>query len=619
MAVEINESAFIVPSSQSIALSQMVSTTASASDPAYLVLTGLDRDEYTAGATGATGTFSGGGYTAGFRAEGGDARGAGLVFAYQASTGRYYNSAFGYLDQLTYTASGSLGDVTNLSLFGTNTLQLAMRYGSDASAMMQLDPAGYLGSATVATQPGFAGAVPAQATPDSIAAVADSFVGRAWNLDGCWVLASTIAAEAGASLPVQSTAIGVPGAANGEWYVAYDGPAGQTGDWQGAVSAGDMVAFETGSGGGHITTCVAGAGSTAMLVDNITYVNASGAILNGAGDGSANDVIVASPHAASEEWSGVPASSVVIYALDTPVVTADVAGLTVAAGGSASLGGLFSAADPEGKAVTAYQVYDPDLVDSVVVDGTAEAAHSAATAALATSLSQVVLDAGAASDTLYVRASNGAYWGDWTALGVSVTGGAAGSNLAGPNFSWTDAATGATGSGAGTAYAGPVSGLQWQDLWPGQDGVALAAHVADVFLQGGPGDDALTAYAGSNVLDGGTGSNFLVGATGADGGADTFFLDGRGNASTWDTLVNVHLGDGVTLWGFVPGQGTIAWAGAEGAAGYQGATLHASFPGTGAEDSITFAGLSLADAWSKLTVSTGTAGGVPYLYVKEAG
>ncbi len=632
MAVEVNESAFVVASAQPISLSQMVTTTASAGNPAYLVLTGLDRDEYTAGATGATGSLTGGGETAGFSALGGDGRGVGIVFAYQAATGRYYSNAYGYLDQLTYDASPSLGDVTNLSLFGTSSLRLATSYASNPYAMMQVDPSGYLGSVTVATEPGFSGPVPAQATPDSIAAVADSFVGQAWNMDGCWVLASTIAAEAGASLPVQSTEIGLPGQANGEWIVAYDGPAGSSGNWQAMVSTGDMVAFETGSGGGHITTCVSGSGSTAVLVDNITYVDSSGQVVNAANDGSASDVTIAAPHAASQEWAGVPASSVVIYELDTPVVTADAAGITMATDGSEALGALFSATDPAGKAVVDYQVYDPDTGDDLVVNGVAEAAHSVASAASASSLSQVSLQTGAVagSDALYVRAFNGAYWGDWTSLGVSITGQAATSAGTAPtpaspsvtdpaNFSWTDTTTNTPGSSAGTAYAGGVSYLQWQYLWAGQDSVNITASLPDVFIQGGPGNDALTAEGGSNVLDGGLGSNFLVGASGADGGADTFFLDGRGGATTWDTLVNFHGGDAVTLWGFVPGQSTMAWSDDQGSAGYQGATLHASFTGVSVNGSVTFAGVSLANAQSEFTTSSGVAGGIPYLYVKYTG
>ena len=207
----------------------MFSVTAGSSNPTYLVLTALDRNEYTAKASGAVGKLSGNGHTLSPSCiDDFDGRGAGIVFTYQAASGRYYSSTYGYFDKLTYVSSGSLGDVTNLSLFGTSDLSLATTYADNAYAMMHVDAAGYLGSVSVATEPGFAGTVPTQATPNSIAAIASSFVGQAWNMDGCWVLTSTIAAEAGASLPVQTTAIGIPGQANGEWIVAFNGPAGQT-------------------------------------------------------------------------------------------------------------------------------------------------------------------------------------------------------------------------------------------------------------------------------------------------------------------------------------------------------------------------------------------------------
>ena len=170
-------------------------------------------------------------------------------------------------------------------------------------------------------------------------------------MDGCWVLTSAIAAEAGASLPVQTTAIGIPGQANGEWIVAFNGPAGETGNWQSIVHAGEMVVFGTLGGGGHITTCVSGSGSSAMLVDNITYVNARGKITNPANDGSSADVIVATPHAASQEWASAQGPRlVVIYELDTPVVTTKVASLSLACMASQSLASLFTASDPINRA-----------------------------------------------------------------------------------------------------------------------------------------------------------------------------------------------------------------------------------------------------------------------------
>jgi hypothetical protein len=424
MAVALTKAAFVDQTAESIGLSQIFTVTPSSADPAYLVLTVLDRNEYTAGATGATGTLTGNGHTLNLANIGGDGRGAGIVFTYQASSGRYYNSIYGYFDQLTYNSSGSLDDLTNLSLFGTSSLSLANQYATNAVSMMQVDPSGYLGSVTVATEPGFAATVPTQATPDSIASVADSFVGKAWNMDGCWVLASTISAEAGASLPVQSTLIGLPGQANGEWIVAYNGPAGQSGNWQSMVTEGEMVVIGTPGGGGHITTCVSGSGSSAMLVDNITYVNSGGQIQNSANDGSPNDVIVAAPHAASQEWSGVQASSVVIYELDTPIVTDKAAADSLGLLASQSLASLFSVTDPGNRTITSYQIYDTSANDSLSLGGTSYSDHSAAAALTAASLSSVSLVAGstATTDTLELRAFNGLYWGDWQSLAVAVAG-----------------------------------------------------------------------------------------------------------------------------------------------------------------------------------------------------
>ena len=275
----------------------------------------------------------------------------------------------------------------------------------------------------MATQPTFQGSDSTQATPNSIAAVAESFVGKAWNMDGCWVLASTIAAEAGASLLRHLNEIGVPGQSNGEWFVAYNGPAGQSSDWQSMIKAGEIIVFETSSGGGHITTVVSGSGSAAMLVDNITYVNARGQVTNLANDGSSADITIAAPHAASQEFAGVSASMVVIYELDAPIVSNLLTSDTLAPGSSQTLSTLFSAVDPAGKAVTEYQVYDTAASDSLMVGGTLQAAHSAAAAITTSSLSLVSLVGGSAAttDTVEVRAFNGSYWGDWQTLNVSVS------------------------------------------------------------------------------------------------------------------------------------------------------------------------------------------------------
>ena len=425
MTVSLATTAFTGRGGQSIGLSQMLSVTAGG-NPAYLVVTGLDRDEYTAGATDATGVFSGNGNSDSFTGQGSDFRGAGIVFTWNAVSGQYVNATYGALSQVQYTLSASTNDLVNIAFYGTSNLAAAQAYAANPWAMLELAEMGtasYIGSASVATQPA-AAAAPAQATPGSIAAAAQSFVGQAWNVDGCWVLASSITTEAGAALPVTTTAVGINGLASGEWFVAYDGPVTASSGWESQVRAGEVVSFQTGSGGGHIVTVVSGSGSTAMIIDNAEFVNSNGSAANPANDGSANDIRIEAAHPFTQELGGVPASSVVVYELDTPIVTAATSRDTISQSASQSLATLFSAVDPERTAITEYQAYDAVTGDTFSAGGTTVDANSAAGAITASSLAAISFTAGsaAASDTIEVRAFNGSYWGDWTALSVSVTG-----------------------------------------------------------------------------------------------------------------------------------------------------------------------------------------------------
>jgi len=187
-------------SSKTYSLSSFFTVSGTSGNPAYLVVSALDRDEYTAGASTATGSFSANGTQLGLSADGGDARAADIIYTWQASTDSYVNSSFGSLSALDYTSSASLNDVTNISFYGCTTLAQANQLAGSPYALMQNDASGYLGSTSFVTDPNDTTTPPANATPDSIAAVAARFVGDAWNMDGCWVLASTIAAEAGSGL-----------------------------------------------------------------------------------------------------------------------------------------------------------------------------------------------------------------------------------------------------------------------------------------------------------------------------------------------------------------------------------------------------------------------------------
>ena len=196
-----------------------------------------------------------------------------------------------------------------------------------------------------------------------------------------------------------------------------------------------------------------------------------------------------------------------------------------------------------------------------------------------------------------------------------------------PVVNYTDTVTSTSGTATPDLYSGPVNFLSYQYIWPSTDGVAMSTSADSVFLKGGDGADAILAHGGNNVIDGGGGSNFIFGATGADGGSDTFFVDGRGGTVTWSSIVNFHHGDNLTIFGFTQGTSTLPGLNTDGASGYTGATIHSELngAGTGVNGSVTFVGVSNADAQDvsaggKFLYSYGNLGGTtPYLNVSYVG
>ena len=175
-----------------------------------------------------------------------------------------------------------------------------------------------------------------------------------------------------------------------------------------------------------------------------------------------------------------------------------------------------------------------------------------------------------------------------------------------------DTSTGQDSSPQPTPYSGPVAGLADQYINLTTDNLNLTGYGPNQFLHSGSGEDAIQVTAGNNVLDGGTGSNFLVGGT----GHDTFFTDDRAATSAiWDTLVNFHAGDAATLFGVTQAGFSFDWENGQGASGYTGLTLHATAPGR-AEASVTLSGYTTAALTNgQLTISFGTVGGSPYMYI----
>ncbi len=163
---------------------------------------------------------------------------------------------------------------------------------------------------------------------------------------------------------------------------------------------------------------------------------------------------------------------------------------------------------------------------------------------------------------------------------------------------------------AGETYQGPVSYLQGQYIYDGWEPVAIVARTPNVFVKNFVGDAAVALLSGQNVVDAGKGSNFLIGGT----GDDVFFLDGRSDAVTWNTIVGFNRGDIATLFGFGP-TSSYWWDESDGAPGYTGRTLRSDLHNAGHPTaSITFAGAdrSVTDTYA---LTTGQIGGIDYMTI----
>ena len=150
------------------------------------------------------------------------------------------------------------------------------------------------------------------------------------------------------------------------------------------------------------------------------------------------------------------------------------------------------------------------------------------------------------------------------------------------------------------------------------DNLNITALTSSTFIHTGGGTDAIdvSSVSGKNILDGGTNSNFLTGTL-AGKGTDTFFVDARNAPSDiWDTVVNFHAGDAVTLFGLTPTNKAIAWADNQGTGAATGLTLHATQAGA-PQASFTLAGYTTADLSNgRLGTTYGTEpDGTPFLYV----
>ncbi|MBS0644872.1 MAG: hypothetical protein JSS43_33810 [Proteobacteria bacterium] len=187
------------------------------------------------------------------------------------------------------------------------------------------------------------------------------------------------------------------------------------------------------------------------------------------------------------------------------------------------------------------------------------------------------------------------------------------------NYKIEDQTTGQTTFQPGQPYAGPVQGLTSEFVFPTTDQVTVTGQIPNVFIQVGALGQPNPTIAGinvshangNNVLDSYANSSFLTDGS----GIDQNYVDARGlTQNAWDSVINFHAGDNVTIWGITEAGFDLNWIGdTQGAPGSTGLT-GVFVPKAGGNDvGITLAGYSTADLSNgRLTVSYNTIDGTPY-------
>ncbi|KAA5607967.1 hypothetical protein [Rhodovastum atsumiense] len=176
------------------------------------------------------------------------------------------------------------------------------------------------------------------------------------------------------------------------------------------------------------------------------------------------------------------------------------------------------------------------------------------------------------------------------------------------SYAVTNITTNEAGIKLGKTYDGPVNYLKSEYGDNSGHNLAIGAQQADCWIYTGDGDDAIVALSGDNVIDAGRGSNWLVGGS----GNDVFFETASPGQATWNTIVNFHPGDMVTIWDFHTG-GSMDWHDGMGARDYEGLTLVA-LNSNGIGCSVTLAGLTNVDL-KHIKYTTGNTGGHDYIQI----
>lgn len=564
---------------QVIPISSLFNLPASSQNPTYIDLTIIDRVEYPNGITPVFGLFSGNGLNfyilthdilSFLNSQPTSAGYDGIIFTYQPSSGRYLNTNYGvYLDQINYYTSPTQFDNSEISLFATSNLSYLTNVLENPNTYYYLDPVylgpfagssqlGYIGSVDIITRTDLNGPFSSQATPNSIISIANSFIGKVWNIDGCWVLANNISALAGASLPVNTVVTVSYPLGNQEWIAVFSNSNATSNTTlttiENMLQPGDMVELPY-----HITTIFSGSGANAMTMDNFTTPTNSNLI-------NPTNVILGNNVSIDYEFNhnGATPNTITIYRLDTPTVHILNTKNTLQAGASCSISNLIYCDDANGagtKTITYYSVYlntaSGTQNDSLSLNGKTLNATSSSSAAVISSLdlpNLIIKSNGTLSgnDNISIAGYNGSYWGDYSTLSISVTPKANHSNILGNGISdilLLNAYSGTlalweNGFGQATQTLGTFADLNWQIAGTGN--FILDGKSSAILQNMSTGDIALwkNGY-GSNyqILGKNTDPNFKIVGTGdfvGDGQSDIlWFNSNTGVLATWvDGTIN---------------------------------------------------------------------------------
>lgn len=175
----------------------------------------------------------------------------------------------------------------------------------------------------------------------------------------------------------------------------------------------------------------------------------------------------------------------------------------------------------------------------------------------------------------------------------------------------TSTATGSSTVAAVESYLGPIDNVQSQYLYDGTAPLAIVAQQPNMLISSQATATAVQLTSGQNLINVPSGSTFVTSGS----GNDQFLFHADQPQATWNTVVNFHAGDSITVFGFNTATGSNYWDFNAGAAGYTGATLRMDLNRDGKIDSsITFTGKTSADI-GHFSLVSGSVGGQSYLMI----